>query len=134
MSELDLLLERYRSLVQLTWPAEVSGTERVWFVIYAPAQERRLRLRITDFEVATRQAGHGWTEVDLTDSFAHWMAMHEYHDDYFAEPEYVETVLPEFTQAITHHVQNALAAADTKTVVALHGLSIAITAKDGGSL
>lgn len=148
MSEIDVLLARYRTLVRLTWPTTLSGAERVWFVIYTPAQERRLRLRIADFGVATHEAGHGWRTVDLTDAFARWLAAHEFRDAYFAAPEYLEAILPEFVQAVARQVEAALTAtgastadastadastadastsdafaSDENTVVALYGLS-----------
>ncbi|HHY55162.1 MAG TPA: DUF1788 domain-containing protein [Chloroflexi bacterium] len=123
MSELDVLLDRYRTLLQLTWSPTLSGAERVWFVVYSPAQERRLRLRLADFELATCAAGHGWVWIDVSDAFADWMATHEYRDDYFREPEYVETVLPEFFEVLTRRLQAQLAAADANSVVAIFGLS-----------
>lgn len=138
MSEIDVLLARYRTLVRLTWPTTLSGAERVWFVIYTPAQERRLRLRIADFGVATHEAGHGWRTVDLTDAFARWLAAHEFRDAYFAAPEYLEAILPEFVQTVARQVEAALTAigastadastsdafaSDENTVVALYGLS-----------
>jgi hypothetical protein len=115
MSEIDVLLARYRTLVRLTWPTTLSGAERVWFVIYTPAQERRLRLRIADFGVATHEAGHGWRTVDLTDAFARWLAAHEFRDAYFAAPEYLEAILPEFVQTVARQVEAALTAIGAST-------------------
>ena len=74
MSEIEGLLREYERFVALPWQNNVAGAEKVWFAVYDPPQERRLRLRIPEFEIATKKAGHGWRYVDLTDAFAHWMA------------------------------------------------------------
>lgn len=123
MSEVDVLLERYTTLASLAWTADLSGAERVWFVVYSPAQERRMLLRSTDFEAATRGAGHGWVQLDLSDSFAYWMAAHEFREEYFSEPEFADTILPEFAEHLARQVKAALGTAETDTVVALCGLS-----------
>lgn len=124
MSEVERLLQRYTSLVQMPWPANLSGAEKVWFIVYSPAQERRLRLHLADFRTATRNAGHNWIEEDLTSSFAGWMAQHRYREPYFQSPELVEGVLSGYTQALTKQLAETLGAADAdqNTVVALHGL------------
>ena len=59
MSEIDELLKAYEPFVQQPWNQSLSGAERVWFVVYDPAQERRLRLRLGDFENITKKHGHG---------------------------------------------------------------------------
>ena len=65
MSEIEDLLQAYEDFVRLPWDHSLAGAEKVWFVIYDPAQERRLRLRLPKFEVATKDAGHGWIQLDL---------------------------------------------------------------------
>ena len=121
MSEIDDLLDGYRRFVALPWPAHIGGPQKVWFVIYDPAQERRLRLKLPEFELATRAAGHGWTEVDLTDSFAHWMTAHRYREAYFRSPGDLDLALDRFTAAVVEQVNAALAAANETTIVGLVG-------------
>lgn len=125
MSEIESLLRNYENLVRLPWPRSLSGPEKVWFVIYDPPHERRVRLRVPEFEVATKNAGHGWAQLDLTDAFAHWMAGHEYREAYFEQPEDMELALQEFSGYVIGLVQKALTApgVDEDTVVAILGLA-----------
>ena len=75
MSEIEQLIDRYSRFVQIPWSNTVSGAERVWMFVYQPRDERRLRARVTELEIATKGAGHAWELVDLTDSFAEFAQM-----------------------------------------------------------
>lgn len=125
MSEIEDLLHAYEDFVRLPWDHSLAGPEKVWFVIYDPTQERRLRLRLPKFEVATKDTGHGWTQLDLTDTFAEWMAQHEYHEAYFEQPEDMGIALQEFTNYTVELVKARLTApeVDENTVVAIAGLA-----------
>lgn len=125
MSEIKDLLQAYEDFVRLPWDRSLAGPEKVWFVIYDPAQERRLRLRLPEFEVATKNAGHNWTQLDLTDTFAEWMAQHEYREAYFEQPEDMDLALQEFSNHMVELVIARLTApeVDDSTVVAIAGLA-----------
>lgn len=126
MSEIDLLMREYERFVALPWQGNVAGPERVWFAVYDPAQERRLRLRIPEFEIATTKAGHAWRFVDLTDAFAHWMAGHKYREAYFQRPHLMtDAVLASFKSTVVEEIVAALTAPDigVNTVVAVGGLA-----------
>lgn len=123
MSEIDELLKRYERYVMLPWDRNLAGAQRVWFASYNPGQERRLRLRIVEFEVATIAAGHNWRLVDITDLFAVWMANHDYRDAYFEEPEFMELALADFSDMVAEKVRKAMTQTDEDTVVALLGLA-----------
>ena len=58
MSKIEGLLQAYRDFLKQPWPRNLAGAERVWFAVYEPAQERRLLLRVPEFETATKGAGH----------------------------------------------------------------------------
>lgn len=123
MSTIEGLLSAYEGFVKLPWESPLPGPRKVWFAIYDPEDERRLRFRFDLFEIATKNAGHGWRLVDLTDAFAHWMAQHEYQEAYFEQPEAMDLELEEFARYAADHVATALndPGADDKTVVALSG-------------
>ncbi len=125
MSEVEDLLKAYESIVRLPWSSSLSGQERVWFVVYDPAQERRIRLRLGEFENITKKAGHTWKSLDLTDSFAQWMSQHKYRDAYFEEPEALAPALNNFTTSVAAQIKSTLTASDVdnNTVVALSGLA-----------
>lgn len=126
MSEIDLLLREYERFVALPWQSHVAGAERVWFAVYDPSQERRLRLRVPEFEIATTKAGHTWRFVDLTDAFAHWMEGHKYRQAYFQRPQLMtDAVLAGFKATVVEQIVTALTGpdVDANTVVAVGGLA-----------
>ena len=104
MSEVDALLEQYTRHVHVAWPTDVAPEQRVWFVIYDPVQERRLRLRLGDFESATLAAGLAWRLIDLTDAFAMWMAAHEYRESYFEDAPAMELALDDFLDGLNQRI------------------------------
>ena len=63
MGYVDDLLKSYSRFVQIPWDKSLAGPQRVWMAVYSPEQERRLRIRVGDFENATRESGHGWRRV-----------------------------------------------------------------------
>ena len=105
MSYLDDLIESYKRFVALPWQRNVAPPQRVWMVVYPPKYERRVRLNLREFENATIQGGHSWAQIDITTAFERWMADHEYAGAYFAEPELLETALPEFFDVLVEEVR-----------------------------
>jgi hypothetical protein len=88
MSAIDRLLANYARQVRLPWAAHTSGKQRIWFAVYPPVEERRVRARLPQFEALTLEANHGWSTVDLTGLLPEWIAGHEYREALFAEPEH----------------------------------------------
>ena len=125
MSEIEDLLSRYERYVRLPWDHKLAGAQKVWFARYDPGQERRLRLRIGEFQTATTDAGHMWRMVDITDWFAEWMTNHEYKDAYFEYPEDLALALVDFSDFAAERVRQELKhpGVDENTVVAVLGLA-----------
>lgn len=125
MSEVDELIKAYDRYVSLPWKKDLSGAEKVWFLVYDPMNERRIRFRIQDFETATKKAGHHWLALDITDDFAHWMANHRYREAYFESPDDMEPALEEFTETLTQKILGVLQTpeVDESTVVVITGLA-----------
>jgi hypothetical protein len=121
MSQIDRLKENYERFVRLPWQKSLAGSQRVWFAVYPPSEERRLRAKIQEFEMATRDAKHSWHPVDITDEFAQWMGSHEYRDDYFAEPEALATVEEELRDHIVARLKSACESVDDDSVIAVLG-------------
>jgi Domain of unknown function (DUF1788) len=88
-SKLDQLLESFEKVVNEPWSAALSGQERIWFLVYDPADQRKVDLRLGDFETATMKAGKKWKGISMKLCFPAWMAQHEYRDDYFKNPSYI---------------------------------------------
>jgi hypothetical protein len=125
VSEIDLLLQQYEHLVGMPWSQPLSGAEKVWFVVYEPSQERRLRLRLQEFQMITEKVGHTWKYVDLTDAFAHWITGQRHREAYFKRPDLLsEASLSEFAAAAAAEIRVALDAPDAgeQTVVAVGGV------------
>ena len=125
MGKIEDLVAAYGRFVRLPWERTLAGPQKCWFVVYDPRDERRLRSRLTLFELATREAGHSWALCDLTDAFATWMAAAEYRESYFASPDDLDMALGAFRQATADRVRALLAdaASDQDSVVALLGVA-----------
>jgi hypothetical protein len=125
VSRVDRLLKAYERFVGLPWEASLAGPQRVWFVVHNPAEERRVRARITEFELATTRAGHPWLHVDLTDAFAKWMARQEYRESYFEDPSDMGFALADFHEAVVDRLRQVLTSpsATEQAVVAVSGIA-----------
>lgn len=124
MSAIDRLLSNYSRQVRLPWSANMAGMQRVWFAVYPPAEERRVRARLPQFEAFTLEANHGWITVDLTRLLPEWLAIHEYREAIFAEPEYF-SVNSELEDLAVERVRQACASeeANAASVLAVTGLA-----------
>jgi hypothetical protein len=122
VSYVDELLAAYRSFVALPWQQNLAPAQRVWMAIYPPEYERRLRLHVPAFEVATKESHHSWALVEITTSFERWMAKREYREEYFESPDLLEPALPAFFEHLVGEVKDQLASySDTDGVVGLLG-------------
>jgi len=102
----------------------LAGAQRSIFVVYPQEDERRIRAKIGDFEVRTRNAGHDWQLVDLTDMFPQWMASEEYRETYFEDPADLKLKLDTaFMDSVSQHLCGVLTneQATEQSVVALVG-------------
>jgi len=108
VSYVNDLIESYSRFVTLPWPKNVGPPQRVWMAVYPPKYERRVRLSLPEFENVTIQARHGWGLIDITTSFEHWLADHEYAEAYFQEPELLETKMPAFFVWLDREVRSQL--------------------------
>lgn len=104
----DQLLAEYRNQLRLPRSNALAGPQRVWMVVYDPELERTLRLRLEEFAIETRESGHSWELIDLTVSFAVWLAENEYRDAYFAEPELLAGALGGYADALAQQVEMVL--------------------------
>jgi hypothetical protein len=124
MGKIEELAEKYSRHISLPWQQTISGAQRIIIVIYDKELERTLRARKNAFENATKEAGHKWLEVDITNAFASWIAADEYREAYFEAPEDLKLKLEaEFAQHVADQISAALTLpeADASSVVAVLG-------------
>ena len=124
MGAIDRLLSNYSRQVRLPWPANVSGKQRVWFAVYPPEEERRVRASLKKVEATTLEANHSWKVVDLTRLLPEWISGHEYREAIFEHPEHfsdnsdLEVLAAQRVQQACTHSE-----VDAGTVVAVVGLA-----------
>jgi hypothetical protein len=124
MSAVDRLLSNYSRQVRLPWTANMSGKQRVWFAVYPPAEERRVRARLPQFEALTLEARHGWTTVDLTRLLPEFLAAHKYRESIFQNPQHLRAGTDLEVRAAAQ-VKEAFSReeADAGSIVAVTGLA-----------
>lgn len=124
MGRVEDLAERYAQHIATPWQRTVAGAQRVVMIVYPTDLERTIRARRLAFETATRDAGHDWHEVDISDVFAAWMAADEYRDAYFESPEDLRLKLDaEFAEHVANRIRSVLALPENteNSVVAVFG-------------
>jgi hypothetical protein len=124
MNRIEMLARKFESFVALPWEPTVAPPQRIWFAVYDKEDERKLRARLGEFDLATRRAGHGWELIDLTTSFETWMAERSSRDDYFAEPQYfTKTACKNFRNHVEKLVRDKLTdpSVNDATLVAILG-------------
>lgn len=126
MSRIDDLAEQYERHISAPWQRNLAGAQRIVFVVYPKEDERRLLVKLKEFEHRTKAAGHGWREVDLTNAFPVWMAAEEYREEYFLHPEDLSLKYDsEFADACAARLQEELMADEINddSVLAVHGVA-----------
>ena len=126
MSRIDDLAEQYERHISAPWQRNLAGAQRIIFVVYPKEDERRLLVKMKEFEHRTKAAGHGWREVDLTNTFPVWMAAEEYREEYFRHPEDLALKFDsEFADACAARLREEILAGDDSddNVLAVHGVA-----------
>jgi hypothetical protein len=124
MSRLDDLASNYEKHISAPWQRNLAGAQRSIFVVYPQEDERRMRAKIGDFEVRTRNAGYDWQLVDLTNMFPTWMASQVYRESYFEDPADLKLKLDTaFMDFVSQHLRGVLtnSEATEQSVVAVVG-------------
>jgi len=125
-SKIDQLINIFEKVVNEPWSSGLSGSERVWFLVYDPTKQREIDLRLGDFATCAIRANKRWQEISMKECFPSWMANHDYKEEYFANPEYiVDQLEAEFIPFAAQYLKNELAKfeQDTDTVVSIKDIS-----------
>lgn len=124
MGRIEDLAEQYAKHIATPWPRTLAGAQRVVMITYDKELERMLRARKALFEMATRDAGHDWHEIEVTDAFSTWIAKDEYRDEYFDAPEALQLKLnAEFAEEVASRIRHVLndSNVNDSSVVAVFG-------------
>lgn len=124
MSKIKRLVQSYRSYIAIPWRSDAASAQRVIFCVYNESDELRLRAGIDEFQIATRDFGHGWALFDLTDTFADWLAKQRYVKKYFQQSYLLNGLMHRYLAYIKQEFEKFLEA-NTVTegsVVALIGV------------
>jgi hypothetical protein len=124
VSKVKRLIESYGKFIAIPWRQDAAPAQRVIFCVYNESDELRLRAKVDEFELITKQTGHEWHLFDLTDTFAEWLSGQRYAKSYFEKPQLVQTLLPKYLDFLVERFQEFVK--DDKvngtSVVALHGV------------
>ena len=124
MSRISRLVHSYRKYIAIPWRDDAAAAQRVIFCVYNEQEERGLRLKIDEFEIATAEASHSWVRFDLTDTFAAWLASQRYAKSYFQNPDVLAPLLPRYLDRICDNFKAFLKEhnAGSDSVVAVTGV------------
>lgn len=124
MNRIKRLLASYARFISIPWRDDTAAAQRVIICVYNEIDELRLRAKVDEFEIATREAGHEWHAFDLTDTFATWLSSQRYAESYYQKPGLLSTLLPQYLTHITNIFSAFIEAesAGNNCVVALKGV------------
>lgn len=130
MARIDDLLANYKRRAAMPLQLGRPLSQRVWFLVYPPEEERRLMNRVTEFEMATTATTLHWHRIDLTGSFAQWIDSFADEDErlaILAEPDILEEyAMSGFRDHIQQLIVKEMAMIEdgrmSRTVLAVTGL------------
>jgi hypothetical protein len=129
MGRIDQLLERFKRHLELPLRSNLPLSQRVWFLVYPPDEERRLANRTMDFQIAVEQAKLQWRHISFGNAFADWMDTFgpEEKEACFATPDVIENYAdPGFCDYLCTRIQKEVASVApderNRTVFAVSGL------------
>jgi hypothetical protein len=125
-NKVDTLLSLFEMVIKEPWTGTLSTSERVMFLVYDPAEQRKIDFRLADFETATKKSGKKWELISLKSCFPTWMSNHAYREEYFNDPEaLVDQLESDFKSYAIDFLNNAIKQnnTDDKTLVAIKDVS-----------
>jgi hypothetical protein len=121
MNYIQALVEDFTKKISLPW-RDVSSDQRIFFCVYDPSEELKLRYNLTAFQIATEEAGHRWLEYDMTHCFEEWMGKQKYREAYFQDPEKMIPTPRKFEDHIEQSFIDKTKGADNNTLIAIIGV------------
>lgn len=124
MSKIKRLLQSYNDYISVPWRDDAAAAQRVVFCVYNETEERNLRVKIDEFEIATKASNHGWNIFDLTDTFSDWLTSQRYAKSYYQKPQLLRNLFPKYLEYVSKEFETYIEnnSIDANTVVALTGV------------
>jgi hypothetical protein len=124
LSRAKRLLQSYSSFIATPWRDDAAPAQRVVFCVYNETDELVMRAKYDEFEIATKQVEHSWIRIDLSDTFANWLAPQKLSKSYFERPELLAVKMHRYQEFILDSIRTVAAEklADKNCVVALSGV------------
>jgi hypothetical protein len=125
-SKVDQLINAFESVVNEPWTPVLSGQERIWFLVYDPADQRKVDLRLGDFETVALKSKKSWISISLKSCFPVWMSQHDYKEEYFHDPEsLLDQLEADFKQFAVEYLISAFErhGTDDNTLIAVRDIS-----------
>lgn len=119
---LSKLLMSYESHIDIQWNSALSAEERAIIVVYDKSDELKLRARLGEFELVTKNRKHGWQQYDLTNAFPSWMTTQKRVTPYFKRPNLLKTKHQYFFEDLVQQIVSSVKAEHSeKDVLCLFG-------------
>lgn len=123
MNRIELLAKKFEDHISLPWQTHLAPPEKTVFVVYPKEDERRLRAKRELFRLACQKSHHAWSEIDLDDAFATWMATQEFAQEYFEVPaDMRQKIESEFSDHVRDLIQKPLEAMGENDALGVFGV------------
>ena len=123
MSSIEELLAEFRKRLTVPWRDDEPPAGRIWILWYDKANERRVRGRLREFQLAAEQAGKDWREFDIAPQFGAWVAQQPWFERLARRPGTLSTVIPEFEDHLADKIRGKLNACCPNHILALTGIA-----------
>jgi hypothetical protein len=123
LSSIEELLDDFRKRLAVPWRNDEPPAGRIWILWYDKTNERRVRGRLREFQLAAEQAGKSWREFDIAPQFGTWVAQQPWFERLAKRPGTLLTVIPEFEDNLAETIRGELDACGPNHILALIGIA-----------
>ena len=109
--------------LNVPWRDDEPAAGRVWILWYDKANERRVRGRLKEFQLAAEAAGKRWREFDIAPQFGAWVARQPWFERLARRPGTLPTVIPEFEDYLAATIRTPLSECGPDHILALTGIA-----------
>jgi hypothetical protein len=134
LPSIEDLLDDFKKRLTVPWRDDEPPAGRVWILWYDKANERRIRGRLREFQLAAEQAGKGWREFDIGPRFGAWVAQQPWFERLAKRPGSLSTVLPQFQEHLAEIVKRELSVCGRNDILVLTGIGSLFGLTRGSSL